>query len=76
MQALFEYLESKTEETIKTLGELVRIPTQVPPGENYGKIMDFAASKLKDLDFEVENIRVEDLVMYTKFLARLMCKGT
>ncbi len=56
MQALFEYLESKTEETIKTLGELVRIPTQVPPGENYGKIMDFAASKLKDLDFEVETL--------------------
>ncbi|MFA4935044.1 MAG: ArgE/DapE family deacylase [Candidatus Methanoperedens sp.] len=54
MQALFDYLESKTEETIKTLGELVRIPTQVPPGENYGKIMDFAAGKLKNLGFEVE----------------------
>ncbi len=56
MQALFDYLESKTEETINTLNELVRIPTQVPPGENYEKIMDFAAGKLHDLDFEVETL--------------------
>ncbi len=58
MKALFDYLESKTDETIKTLDELVRIPTQVPPGENYEKIMDFVARKLNDLDFEVETIHI------------------
>lgn len=56
MQALFDYLVSKTDETINTLGELVRIPTQVPPGENYEEIMNFVRSKLKELDFEVEKI--------------------
>lgn len=54
MLALLEYLGSKTGETIRTLDELVRIPTQVPPGENYEKAMDFVASKLKELDFKVE----------------------
>ncbi|MCZ7394401.1 MAG: ArgE/DapE family deacylase [Candidatus Methanoperedens sp.] len=58
MQALLDYLESKTGETVKKLDELVRIPTQVPPGENYEKIMDFVASRLKDLDFEVEIIHM------------------
>ncbi|MFH0904092.1 MAG: ArgE/DapE family deacylase [Methanobacteriota archaeon] len=56
MLALLEYLGSKTGETIRTLDELVRIPTQVPPGENYEKAMDYAASKLKDLDFKVEKL--------------------
>jgi len=56
MLALLEYLESKTGETIRTLDELVRIQTQVPPGENYEKAMDYAASRLKDLDFKVEKL--------------------
>jgi len=56
MLALLEYLGSKTDETIKTLDELVRIQTQVPPGENYEKAMDYAASELKQLDFEVETL--------------------
>ncbi len=56
MQALFEYLESKTDETIRTLDELVRIPTHVPPGENYGKIMGLVAQRLEDLDFTVETL--------------------
>lgn len=58
MKTLFDYLESRTDETIKTLDELVRIPTQVPPGENYQKIMDIAARKLNDLDFKVETIHM------------------
>ncbi|MDO8724485.1 MAG: ArgE/DapE family deacylase [Candidatus Methanoperedens sp.] len=56
MQALLDYLGSKTGETIRTLDELVRIPTQVPPGENYEKAMDYATSWLKDLDFKVEKL--------------------
>ncbi|MDP3104532.1 MAG: hypothetical protein Q8M95_07980, partial [Candidatus Methanoperedens sp.] len=56
MLALSEHIESKTDETIKTLDELVRIQTQVPPGENYEKAMDHAASRLEELDFEVEKL--------------------
>ena len=56
MQSLLEYLGSKTGETIKTLDELVRIQTQVPPGENYEKAMDYSTSWLKDLDFKVEKL--------------------
>lgn len=53
---MFDYLDSRVYETVKTLDELVRIPTQVPPGENYGKIMVLLAEKLKNLGFEVEII--------------------
>ncbi len=56
MKALLEHLGSKTEETIKTLDELVRIPTHVPPGENYGKAVDLMAGKLHELDFDVETL--------------------
>src|SRR5659263_79950 len=56
MQPLFDYLESKTDETIKTLDELVRFQTHVPPGDNYEKAMDYAASWLEDLGFEIEKI--------------------
>ncbi len=56
MLALLEHLGSKTDGTIKTLDKLVRIQTQVPPGENYEKAMDYAASGLRQLDFEVETL--------------------
>jgi succinyl-diaminopimelate desuccinylase len=56
MKALFKYLDSKTNDTIRILDELVRFPTQVPPGENYEEIMDFAASLLKEQDFKVEKL--------------------
>lgn len=54
MLELLEHLGSKTDETIKTLDELVHIQTQVPPGENYETAMVYAASRLKEMDFEVE----------------------
>ena len=39
MEILFDALDSRTDEAIKTLDDLVRIPTFVPPGDNYKKIM-------------------------------------
>ncbi len=54
MITLPEYLGSKTGKTINILDELVRIQTHVPPGENYEQVMDYAASRLEELDFEVE----------------------
>ena len=56
MATLSDYLESRTGETIKILGDLVRFKTHVPPGENYEKAVDYAAQILKELDFEVEEI--------------------
>ncbi len=58
MNALFDYLESRSESAIEALDELVRIETHVPPGENYGKVMELAARRLRELDFEVEIIRM------------------
>ncbi|MDD5474581.1 MAG: ArgE/DapE family deacylase [Candidatus Methanoperedens sp.] len=58
MQALFDYLESKTEETIKTLDGLVRVQTHVPPGENYEIVMELSARKLREMGFEVEIIHM------------------
>lgn len=56
MKTLSEHLLSKTGETIRNLDGLVRIPTQVPPGENYEKAMDFVAEKLEALGFKVEKL--------------------
>ncbi len=56
MKTLFEHLDSKTDETIKNLDELVRIQTYVPPGENYEKAMDLMEKKLEKLNFKVEKL--------------------
>ncbi len=56
MNTLLDFLESRTEETIKTLDDLVRIPTQVPPGENYEKAVDFLAERFASLGFETEKL--------------------
>ena len=56
MIELSEYLGKRTRETIKTLDELVRLQTHVPPGDNYEKAVDYAASRFENLGFEVEKI--------------------
>jgi succinyl-diaminopimelate desuccinylase len=56
MKTLFEHLDSKTGETIKILDELVRIQTQVPPGENYEEAMNLMAQKLEKFNFKVEKL--------------------
>lgn len=56
MIELSKYLGKKTRDTIKRLDELVRTQTHVPPGDNYEKAMDYAASRFEELDFEVEKI--------------------
>src|SRR4030067_77258 len=70
MQALLDHLGSKTGETIRTLDELVRIQTQVPPGENYEKAMDYATSWLKDLEFKGEKL-IMPRVLFEKKNPRL-----
>lgn len=56
MKKLSDHLETRIDETIKILDELVHIRTAVPPGENYGKAVEFAGGKLTELGFEVETI--------------------
>ncbi len=51
-------VESKEKELIDYLKELVRIPTFVPPGENYGKIVDLLIPVFEDLGFECERIEM------------------
>ena len=41
-----------------SLKALVRIPTYVPPGENYGKIVDWLIPVFDDLGFECERIEM------------------
>jgi succinyl-diaminopimelate desuccinylase len=59
MKALLELLVSKTEKTIKTLDEMVRIRTDVPPGENYRGAVELMAGKLRILGFNVELIPMQ-----------------
>ncbi|NOR79070.1 MAG: ArgE/DapE family deacylase [Methanophagales archaeon] len=48
----------KDEYLIACLRELVKIPTYVPPGENYGKIVDWLIPVFDDLGFECERIEM------------------
>ena len=47
---------------IDCLTELVRIPTFVPPGENYGKIVDLLIPVFEDLGFGCERIAMPEEV--------------
>jgi len=51
-------VESKERELIDCLKELVRIPTFVPPGENYGRIVDWLIPVFEDFGFECERIEM------------------
>ncbi len=75
MKSLLEHLDSRTEETIKTLDELVRIPTHVPPGENYGRAMGFMAGKLQELGFDVETLTMPRELFEKKNPRLLHLKG-
>ncbi|MBC8521456.1 MAG: ArgE/DapE family deacylase [Methanomicrobia archaeon] len=51
-------VERKEKELINCLEELVSVPTFVPPGENYGKIVDMLIPVFEDLGFECERIEM------------------
>jgi succinyl-diaminopimelate desuccinylase len=53
-------VESKEKYLIDYLMELVRIPTFVPPGENYGKIVDRLIPVFEDFGFECERIEMPE----------------
>ncbi|MFQ6061881.1 MAG: M20 family metallopeptidase [Methanosarcinales archaeon] len=63
---LFNYIESKTKETLEILTDLVKIPTQVPPGDNYDEIIEFLMPFFEELGFRVENLHLPEDVFKKK----------
>jgi succinyl-diaminopimelate desuccinylase len=55
-------VERKETELITCLKELVRIPTFVPPGENYEQIVDFLIPLFEELEFKCERIEMPEKV--------------
>ena len=53
-ESVFSYIESRREEMVQFLRKLVRIDTQVPPGQNYDALCEVLAEKLRTLGCEVQ----------------------
>ena len=52
--------QRKEEYLISCLKDLIRIPTFVPPGENYGKIVNWLLPRFEELGFECEKIEMPE----------------
>ena len=50
-QAIFNLVDKNKDKIVNLLRDLIRIPTYVPPGINYEKIIDFIAPKIEGLGF-------------------------
>ncbi|WP_334066529.1 acetylornithine deacetylase/succinyl-diaminopimelate desuccinylase family protein [Nereida ignava] len=57
LSQLTQVIEGKRDDLIQLTGDLIRIPTLNPPGENYRDICDFLATRLRASGFDVELIR-------------------
>ena len=57
MTALMAAIEDRRDDLIQLTGDLIRIPTLNPPGENYQAICDFLGKRLKASGFEIQMIR-------------------
>ena len=64
--ALEKSVERKEKELIGWLTELVGIPTFVPPGEDYGKIVDWLFPVLEGFGFQCERIEMPEDVYAAK----------
>ncbi|WP_319825500.1 acetylornithine deacetylase/succinyl-diaminopimelate desuccinylase family protein [Thalassovita sp.] len=56
-QRLCEEINARREDLIQLTGDLIRIPTLNPPGENYRDICEFLKSRLAASGFEVQMVR-------------------
>ena len=56
-QRLCDEIEARRDDLIQLTGDLIRIPTLNPPGENYREICDFLADRLRRSGFEIEMVR-------------------
>lgn len=57
LSQLTQVIESKRDDLIQLTGDLIRIPTLNPPGENYRDICEFLTTRLRASGFDVELIR-------------------
>ena len=57
LSQLTQVIEGKRDDLIQLTGDLIRIPTLNPPGENYRDICEFLATRLRASGFDVELIR-------------------
>jgi succinyl-diaminopimelate desuccinylase len=55
--ALMDAIADRRDDLIQLTGDLIRIPTLNPPGENYAAICDFLAKWLEASGFQIELIR-------------------
>jgi succinyl-diaminopimelate desuccinylase len=56
-QRLSDEIDARREDLIQLTGDLIRIPTLNPPGENYRDICEFLADRLRPQGFEIEMVR-------------------
>lgn len=56
-QRLSDEIDARREDLIQLTGDLIRIPTLNPPGENYREICEFLRKRLAGAGFEIEMVR-------------------
>jgi succinyl-diaminopimelate desuccinylase len=56
-QSLSDEIDARREDLIQLTGDLIRIPTLNPPGENYREICEFLRKRLAGSGFEIEMVR-------------------
>ncbi len=57
-EEIFRTIENKRDRLIALLGDLIRIPTVVPPGNNYEVIVQYLDSQFQHLNFQTERVVV------------------
>ena len=57
-QKVFQAIEAKRDRLITVLKNLIRIPTVVPPGNNYLEIVQYLEEQFKNLNFQTERVVV------------------
>ena len=60
VEQVFKAVEQKRDRIINLLRELIKIPTVVPPGNNYADLVDFLEPLFKKLGFATERVIVPD----------------
>nr|MDO8044453.1 hypothetical protein [Candidatus Baldrarchaeota archaeon] len=60
VERVFRQVEEMREEIIKFTQDLIRIPTENPPGRNYPEFAEFVGKKLEEFGYEVEYVEVPE----------------
>jgi len=60
VEKVFRQVEEMREEIIKFTQDLIRIPTENPPGRNYPEFAELVGKKLEEFDYEVEYVEVPE----------------